>query len=214
MSDDFTFDGSLGGAFAVIDNSTKFAEMNKGIQPVFFVDQVEDGRATEEAGTLKMRDVEFVRLFMAGDMNSSPVHPVTKELRERFADAYDKWARTRANDHIEGMPLAAWPLAPRGFVMEMKALHIRSVEDLAAVADTNIGKISDGRIWREKAKAWLDTNKDAGAAAKYAARATSLEADNADLRRQLAELAARVETLSGGDGPTGGGSGRARHRPA
>ena len=214
MSEDFSFDNSLGGAFAVIDNSTKFADMNKGIQPIFFTDDIEEGKATAEAGTLKVRSVEFVRLFTAGDMNSSPVHPVTAELKERFADAYEKWQRTRKNDHIDGMPLAAWPLASRGFVMEMKALHIRSVEDLANVADTNISKISDGRIWREKAKAWLDTNKDAGAAARYAARAEAVEADNADLRRQIADLGARLDALTENAGGSGPAPGRARTRAA
>jgi hypothetical protein len=193
--DDVTFDNSLSGAFAVVGDTTRYAEMNKGIQPLFFIESVEDGKATLEAGTLRMVDHEFVRLFTAGDVNSCPVHPVNAEIRERFAEAYAKWQATRSNDHITGTPLAAWPLAGRGFVMELKALHIRSVEDLASVADTNISRITDGRAWREKAKAWLEGNKDAAAAARYAAKAEQLETDNADLRKQLRDLADRLQVV-------------------
>ena len=211
MSDDFSFDNSPGGAFAVIDNSTRYADMNKGIQPIFYVESVEDPGESEKAGTLKMRECEFVRLFMAGDMNSSPVHPVTKELKERFAEAYAKWQATRSNDHIDGTPLAAWPLASKGFVMELKALHIRSVEDLAGVADNNISKITDGRIWREKAKAWLGSNKDSGTAARLAAENERLRTDMEDLKRQVAELAAIAQAARADN--DGNGS-RGRHRAA
>lgn len=214
MSDDFAFDGSIGGAFAIIDSQTKFADMNKGIQPIFFTEAVTDEAATERAGTLKTIELERVRLFMAGDMNSSPVHPVDSAIKERFAEAYAKWQKTRSNDHIDGTPLAEWPLASRGFVMELNARHIRSVEDLAIVPDTGIAAITDGRIWREKAKAWLTTNKDAGAAARYAAEAQRLRDDNADLKRQLAELAGRVQAVEAAAGDNGAPNSRGGRRAA
>jgi hypothetical protein len=199
MSDDFS-SLDLGSAFATVGmDRTSYADMNKGIQPLFFIEELPDDAATEKAGTLKMAAHERVRLFTAGDMNSCPVHPVTPAIIERFHEAYAKWKATRSNDHIDGTPLAAWPLAGRGFVMELGALHIRSVEDLAGVADVNIAKISDGRIWREKAKAWLASNKDSAAAARFAAEAERLRDDNADLQRQLAELAGRVQAIEGDD---------------
>lgn len=197
------WDNSLDGALAVVGRGggTRFAEMNKGITPVFFVEDLPDDAATEKAGTLKVRSHERVRLITAGDMLSAPVHPVTKEIIERFPDQYDRWKRTRSNDHIDGTPLSAWPQANRGFVMELNALNIRSVEDLAAVSDANISRITDGRIWREKAVAWLATSKDAGAAAKYAAENERLRADVDDLKRQLSELGAQLSDLTERRGP-------------
>jgi hypothetical protein len=193
MADDFSFDSSLNGALAVIDNSTRMAEMNKGITPMFFTEDVEDQAATAQAGTLRMTSVERVRLFTAGDMNSCPVHPVSPALIERFSEAYARWKATRSNDHIEGTPLSAWAMVSRGFVMELAALHIRSVEDLAGIADTNITKINDGRQWRAKAAAWLAVNKDASAAARYAAKSEHQDGEIAELKRQIADLAARLD---------------------
>lgn len=213
MYDDVNFDSSLAGAFAVVGDSTKFADMNKGIQPIFFIETVTDEAATEKAGTLKTIDLERVRLFTGGDPNSSPVHPVGDAERQRFASAYAEWKATRKNDHIDGTPLAAWPLASRGFVMELAALHIRSVEDLSVVSDANISRISDGRIWREKAIAWLASSKDAAASARFAAEAERLRNDNADLKRQIVELAGRVQAIEGGGG-NDGGAGRQHRRSA
>jgi hypothetical protein len=195
LSDDFFFDNSQNGAFATVgaDGQVNMTEMNRGITPIFFKESLPDQKATEAAGTLRMRDQINVRLHVAGDMNSAPVHPLTDELKERFRPQYDRWLATQSNDHIDGTPLAAWPQASAGFVAELKALQIRSVEDLAAVSDTNIGKIMDGRLWREKAKAWLATSKDATAAVKYAAENERLKESVEDLKRQVAELAGRVE---------------------
>lgn len=197
--EDFTFSSGLDSAFATVgsDGAVKYAEMNKGITPIFFIESIPDDGATERAGTLRMRDEERVRLFTSGDPNSSPVHPVTDEIRKRFGAAYKEWQATKRNDYIEGMPLKAWPLASKSFSMELEALHIRSVEDLSIASDAMVARIVDGRIWRDKALAWLATNKDASKAAEYAAQASRLSADNAELRAQLSELADRVRSLEG-----------------
>src|SRR5271154_2906453 len=110
MSDFSAFDDSLGGTLATVtpDGSVRMAEMNKGITPIFFVEELEDNAATERAGTLRMRAFERCRLHTAGDMNSAPVHPVTPALIERFPEAYARWKNSRTNDHIEGTSLAAW----------------------------------------------------------------------------------------------------------
>lgn len=197
MAEDFIFSNSISDAFAVVSNEgpAKFADMNRGITPIFFIESIPDEKASEEAGTLRMRDEERVRLFTAGDPNSSPVHPVTAETKKRFAAAYAEWTATRKNDHIEGVPLKAWPLASRAFVLELEALHIRSVEDLSIISEQTMMRIVDGRVWRDKALAWLTANKDAGAAAKYAAEATRLREDNAALAEQVRELIGRVKAL-------------------
>lgn len=193
MNDFAAFDDSRGGAMVTIGETIDYAAMNKGITPVFFIEELPDDAETAKAGTLRMRAHERVLLICAGDQWSRPVHPVTDEIKERFAEHYAKWRSTKTNDFIAGTPISAWPQAGRGFAMELAALNIRSVEDLAAVSDVNLQRIADGRLWRAKAEAWLATNKDAGAAAKYAAEAERSREETADLKRQLAELAARLD---------------------
>lgn len=188
----------LGDAFAVVgNNGVDYAAMNKGITPVFFMHTSVDQRETDKAGTLRTREDEMVMLRTTGDHNSAPVHPVTEALRERFHDAYRRWKETKKNDHIEGTPLSHWPMIGAGFCMELKALNILSVEHLADCPDSTIHRILDGNQWRERAKAWLAASKDAGFAAALAAQKDRLEESNADLQRQVRELAARLDAQSG-----------------
>ena len=73
---------TVGASFGGVD----YASMNKGIQPIFFVEPVEDKAASEKEGVVRFRDEERVRLIVAGDMFNQPVHPVDDSIKERFAE--------------------------------------------------------------------------------------------------------------------------------
>jgi hypothetical protein len=175
---------------AAVDNygQSSMPDYNKGITPVFFVEDVEDPVATEEAGTLRLRQEERVKILTAGDQYSCPVHPVTEDIKRRFADAYRQWKATAQDDYVNGLPLSQWPLASKGFALELRALNLRSVEDLSVASEHTVAKILDGRAWREKAIAWLDANKGAGEAAKYAAAAARAQEEAEQLREQMKDL--------------------------
>lgn len=170
-----------------------YTEMNKGVTPIFFVEPMPDDKATEAAGAIRMHEQEIVRIVVAGDMLNVATHPVTEEIKRRFATQYDAWKARRVEQHIEGTPLKNWPMIPAIRIAEFNSLNIFSVEHLAAVSDTNIHKLADGRTWRAKAQAWLDSAKDNGAAAKYAADNERLKEEIAELRKQVAELAENQE---------------------
>lgn len=191
-SDPFaTVNGGFGGI--------NYAEMNKGVQPVFFVEPVPDAKASEEAGVPKFREEERVRLIVAGDMFNIAVHPVDSGIKDRFPAAYEAWKAKRQERHIEGTPLKQWPLLSPVQIAEFESANIYSVESLRDIADTNVNRIADGRIWREKAKAWLEQAKDG-------ATATRLAAENERLREQLERLEKRIDEM---EAPK-----KAAHRPA
>jgi hypothetical protein len=187
--------------FANVGNTgIDYTEMNKGVTPIFFVEPVPDEKKTEEAGCVRMRELECVRIVVAGDMLNVATSPVTEEIKQRFATQYDAWKAKRQEMHIEGTPLRSWPLIPAIRLAEFTSLNIHSVENLAAVSDSNIHKLADGRIWREKAKAWLESAKDHGAAAKYAAENERLRESIDELKKQVAELAAAQHEEKRGPG--------------
>lgn len=176
-----------------------YEAMNKGVTPVFFIEPVQDAKATEEAGAPRFIEQERVRIIVAGDMLNQAVSPVTPEIQERFSDAYNRWKKGRQENHIDGTPLRAWPLASAAQIMEWAAVNILSVEHLAAVSDTNINRLADGRIWREKAIAWLASAKDGAAASKFAAENERLRDDLAELRRTVETLSAQVIARNAAD---------------
>lgn len=177
------------GGFGQID----YNEMNKGITPLFFHITEQDHKASEEAGSPKFMQIEAVRLIVAGDMNSSPTLPVDDTIRERFAPAYEHWKAKKAGQHITGTPLKEWTLVTPPILAEMNALNINSVEDLSLVSDNNITKLTDGRIWRDKALAWLKNAKDSAHVTKLAAENARLKDDVDSLKKQVSDLAAQIE---------------------
>lgn len=181
-----------GYTFATVNDSggIDYAEMNKGVTPFFHIENVPDEKATEAAGALRMREQEIVHIRVSGDQFNIASHPVTEEIKNRFAPQYEAFKAKRKDMHIEGTPLENWPMLPALRVAEFKALNIFSVEQLSGVADTNISKLMDGRIWREKAVAWLASAKDHGAAAKYAAENARLNEQIEAMQKQIADLVA------------------------
>lgn len=174
-----------------------YTAMNKGVTPIFFVEPIPDDKATEESGAVRMREQEMVRIVVAGDMLNVATSPVTAEVKERFATQYEVWKTKRIEQHIEGTPLKNWPMIPAIRVAEFNAAGVFSVENLADVSDGNINRLVDGRVWREKATAWLKSAKDNGAAAKYAADNERLRNDIAEMRKEIEELRADREEKRG-----------------
>lgn len=183
--------------FATVNEfgNVDYAEQNKGITPLFFVELVADDAASEAAGAPRRREIEMVRLMIAGDMLSSPVHPVNAEFRERFSAAYAKFKAGQTAIHVEGTPLRDWPALSRLQIAELEDLKIYSVDQLAGVADQNINRIQDGRILRAKADAFLKLSKDSAHANKLAADNERLRGSVDDLTAKLADLSARVEQM-------------------
>lgn len=177
-----------------------YTAQNKGVTPVFFTEPIPDDKATESAGAVRMREQEMVRIIVAGDMLNVACSPVTDDIKQRFAVQYDVWKTKRIEQHIEGTPLKNWPLIPPLRIAEFNAVNIFSVENLADISDTNISKLVDGRIWREKAQAWLQSAKDNGAAAKYAAENERLRGDMAEMQKQIDSLVAAQNEEKRGPG--------------
>lgn len=176
--------------FAAINEfgQVDYAPHNKGITPVFFIEPILDQAATEREGRTVYRDMERVRIYIAGDSLSAATHPVDGGIIARFREQYTAWKSTRSGVHITGMPLSKWPIATPAMIRECESLNIYSVEDLSVVSDSNISNLSEGRAVREKAIAWLKSATDGAAVMKYAA-------ENERLRDDLVAATKRIEAL-------------------
>lgn len=210
--DDLSSASSATFANVGVNGTVDYSQHNKGVIPVFFVEPIPDERATEAAGAIRMREQEMVRIHVTGDQFNVASHPVTQEIMDRFPEHYKAWKDKRIERHVVGTPLKNWPLMPALRIAEFEAAKAFSVEDIAAISDQNIGKFPDGRIWREKAVAWLASAKDSGAAAKYAAENERLRSDMDEMRKTMDTMAAQLAALQG-DVPERRGPGRPRRNP-
>ena len=196
MSDEFGFISTPNFTLG-LDGSSQYAKMNEGITPVFYMAPIPNPKKTAEAGRPICEDVEQVRLFIAGDPYTQPVHPVDEAMRQRFPEAYRAFKEKREM-HVEGTPIRQWALLTPANIAEFEAIHVYSVEGLAQIPDSTLQRVHGLREWREKAKAWLATAKDGAAAVKYAEENVRLNDELAEVKRQMAELGAQMAALNRG----------------
>jgi len=105
---------------------------------------------------------EMIELYNeAGDLikkkiwmyvNGQPVY-----YTDRFKAAYTAWKERRGTESMGGTPLETWPRLDVALVAHFKNEGIRSLEQLAAVSDSNLHVLGmNGRAWRDGAKKHLE----------------------------------------------------------
>jgi len=149
---------------------------------------IKDGAKSAAEGRDIYKDVEFVKICAPGDRNSHVFQPADESHRRRFPKAYQAF-KDRAHNPIEGTLIEAWAPISRSVALNLKTLHIHTVEALAEVHDGHIDRIgSNGRELRERAKAWLADAKGGAATQQLAAEKKALQDQLAALQAQIVEL--------------------------
>jgi hypothetical protein len=78
-----------------------------------------------------------------------------------------------------------WNLITRTQAEELAFLHIKTVEQLASVKDSNIQNFMGGYTLRDKAKKWLETDNT-----------DRIDAEKEEMREDIKMLKARIAELS------------------
>lgn len=167
-----------------------------GVFPRFFVDTIQDIAASEREGRPIYKEVERVQIVIPGNPHFSPVENVTLEHKERWPKAYEAFKKG-LDPVTEGYPLKEWAKLTRSQVLELNALGIFSVEQLAAVSDHALQRIGLGaRVLREAAKAFLDEQYELAEFVKVSAENERLQGQLAELQKSHAETRQLLETVS------------------
>jgi hypothetical protein len=169
----------------------------------FFVHPVETNDAE---GHRSFKDVDFVRVTPPG--GNLVVERDAREWLEQkraernpfydhFKRAYDGWKEGQ-EPPVSGTPLTAVSCFTPAEVKMLQAAGIRSVEDLAAFPDGQLGKIGMGAVTlKNKGRAWLEASQSAGKVAEeLAALRTQLETlvrQNTEKDQQIKQLAAELQ---------------------
>lgn len=157
-----------------------WAQHNAGVTPHFYIDKITckepDGTVRKNFdGTAMVLEIECVTIVVAGDTLTEASQPVDDQIRERFAIQYQAWKAGR--DLSVGTPLSDCQFLNARQAVYLEANNIFSIEDLAALSDSNVVSVMDGRELRDKAHRWL---KKKGA--------TDLAAENQKIHAELAAI--------------------------
>lgn len=141
-------------------------------------------------GTSEYQAVEYVEWAKKGTNGATTVDKIarvkkTPNIWGVIEPYYEAWKKGQ-EDPVDGTPLSAWPGVTRGQVDQLKSLHIRTVQDVAALTDSDLERVGMGaRRLRDLARAFVKAaDQDADISAALAERDAQIE----EMQRQIAEL--------------------------
>jgi hypothetical protein len=142
---------------------------------------------SRDAGREIYEDREYVRIQIKGQDKQVVVHEVTEQYKRKFPIAYQLFQMGKPQP-VVGTPIEQLPGMGPSLAHHLRGIALRTIEDIAGVSDENtINRIGMGaRELVKKAQAFI---------AQSTQKEVSLEQENADLKKQLADLAQRMETL-------------------
>lgn len=173
--------------------SNGFSQVADPCRPVFEEVAVQSG---EIDGRKTYKMVERVKILMPGNGLSIPVVNVTDEHRERWPREYAAFKQGLEPD-LNGTPLEEWAILNKAQVLELKAMNIRTIEDVAGLPDTAVQRIGrGGYALRERAQAFMDEAKEQAILTRVTKENEDMREDIAAMRAQLAEMGALTERLA------------------
>lgn len=165
---------------------------DSGLHVVFDTETVQDEVRTASEGRPCFREIEVVTIYIAGgDTVHRPVRHTSTNYEPSDPERFPRQWQAFKNKEVQsksGTPLEEWPPLSKSQVMEMKAMNIFTVEDLATLPDGRLTWMG-ARDLQKKAKNFIDS-------AKSSAPLLQLQEENASLRRDMEALKAQIAAMS------------------
>ncbi len=164
-------------------------KMDEGLLVRFYPKAMPDNAQTMKQGKPCFKDVDIIEIRVPGQKNFV-ARPCREKDIMRFPRHWEAYqTRTKNDPLIEGTLLTEWPLVTRSQVEELAFSNVKTVEQLAAMPDSNASQFMGMNNLKQKAIEWLKR-------AAKGAEAEKLEQELAKRDAEIAELKAAVKTLS------------------
>jgi len=149
--------------------------------------------------------LELVRHFAPEMNHPGPMFHSRYDDYKHFVEDFERKSATDAS--LAGTPLGEWSEIPRRLAATLRASNIYTVDALAALPDSKLSAVGlDGRVWRAKAEAYLQTAKNAAYATELAGQIDALKAELQASRDREHVMATRLDELeaakNGGEVPS------------
>jgi hypothetical protein len=161
---------------------------DKRLHVQFYRKAVKNSFKSSQVGRPIYEDVDYVRIFVPGDRNTQLDTPAIPHYQQRFADQWRRYKEGQ-EEGVDGTPLESWPALSVSQVAELKAVHVRTVEQLAEMSDQLAQKFMGSHALRQKAQAFLEAAKGTAEASKLAAELKKRDDEISAMKEQIALLA-------------------------
>ena len=176
------------------DDFINTREADKALLVKFYINPKQNMRLTKEEGRPVFEDKEYIDIKVAGSRSEGANRPATEADKARFHDHYMAFKNRTEEATDEGTPLSEWPLMSRSMAAELSFFNVKTVEQFALMADTQIQNFMGGYDMRAKARRWLEQAKADKPIYEHDQRLNDLEKQNEELKEALAALVSEMES--------------------
>lgn len=170
----------------VYDQGNQFDQDNK-LFVQFFVTAVQNNFKTEQQNRPIFDEIEMVRIFTPGSRDIM-VGKATPQYQQRFPKQYAAF-KAGKDQPLEGTPLEEVPFLSVGQVAELKAINVRTLEQLAYMPDNLAQQVMGNFAIRQKALNLIASNKEHAPAKQLEEELAKRDKELNEMREQLAVLA-------------------------
>ena len=170
---------------AMGDNARHAGDKNLWVQ--FSMEAMVDDGASAKEGRPIFKEVEHIKIMQPGNKESIVVRPVTDMDKARFRQQYENW-KAGHEELLDGQPLEQWARVSRAQVEELKYFGVRTVEQLAGMADAHAQKFMGIAKLRSLAREDMQRGKEGAMSSQMLEALQAKDHQIASLQEALAGL--------------------------
>jgi hypothetical protein len=147
-----------------------------------------------EAGHPVYDDMEYITIIVPGDKTSIVHRPVWAQDKQRFSRQYAQFKQGQEQT-VVGLPLKLWGGMTLGQAKEFEYFNVKTVEQLAEMADGNGIGIQGFNGLKQRARDYIKSTKDQQPLLELRAEVDKRDAEVASLTQNVSELSVQVKEL-------------------
>lgn len=181
------------------------SEADKKLFVMFFKGTVKNEFKSTEAGRPIFDEIDLVKIMSPGSRDNF-IGDATPDYQSRFPQSWARYKANQSQDDI-GTPLNMLPWLTISQIEEFRALNVRTVEQLAGMADSMSQRFMGFHGLKQRAQSYLDAAKDAAPIHKMQSELQKRDdeinqlketVDNLVKQKEAEQAAKKVATVSKG----------------
>lgn len=157
-----------------------------------------DKKRSSEEGRPIFTPKEYVTIIVPGDKNNVVCRPVWEKDKQRFPRQYQAFLNNH-EQNVVGTPLEQVPWITREQVEELKFFHVRTLENLADMPDSNAQRFMGINKLRQRARDHIAAAKEAAPIAMLQEELRKRDATLNEMKALLEKQSAKIAALEDAD---------------
>lgn len=170
---------------------------SRGPRPMlrFYTEPVEQTALSAQEGRPVYKDVDYVGITNPGSRDEIVLVAEKKAKTDEYvAWAYKKWKATQ-EQVVDGTPVETVPFLGKAVVLELKAINIHTLEQLALAPEPALQRMMGLRDLKKKAEAYIAAAKDSALVTKMQHELNQRDNEIAAMKAQIAQMSARFDEM-------------------